>query len=206
MDQRTMGIKMLRNDDGRGTLLVHYGKGVPMQEQVIFANYIHEHLIEKAVEPERQRYFVCPHCDTPVTNREIAMRRLEESGKDARIICVNCERHMPLWDALEERFASEEVKAQVALLQKQERIELDSRRKGKLLALEVAARITSADQKCFEVPGVEDEGLDMEVEFTEADGSGSGKRLYLQLKAGNSYLRRRKAMARRSSRSRSRLG
>ena len=53
------------------------------------------------------------------------------------------------------------------MLQSQERIELDSRRKGKLLALEVAARITSADQKCFEIPGVEDEGLDMEVEFTD---------------------------------------
>lgn len=192
-DQQTMGIKLLRNEDGRGTLLVHYGKGVPVQEQVIFANYIHEHLIEKAVEPERQRYFVCPNCDTPVTNRDVAMRRLEGSGKEARIICVECEKHMPLWDALEERFASEEVRARVALLQKQERIELDSRRKGKLLALEVAARITSANQKCFEVPGVEDEGIDMEMEFTDAEGRGTGKRIYLQLKSGNSYLERRKS-------------
>jgi len=32
-----MDIKLLRNDDGRGTLLVHFGKGVPQQEQVIFA-------------------------------------------------------------------------------------------------------------------------------------------------------------------------
>ncbi|CAN0427995.1 unnamed protein product [Phaeothamnion confervicola] len=54
------------------------------------------------------------------------------------------------------------------------------------------ARITSADQKCFEIPGVEDEGLDVEVEFTDADGKGTGQRVYLQLKAGNSYLRRRR--------------
>ncbi len=32
----------------------------------------------------------------------------------------------------------------------------------------------------------------MEVECTAADGRGTGKRLYLQLKAGNSYLQRRK--------------
>jgi hypothetical protein len=42
---------------------------------------------------------------------------------------------------------------------------------------------TSADQKCFEIPGTEDEGLDMEVEFTDSDRRGTGKRVYLQLKA-----------------------
>jgi hypothetical protein len=52
------------------------------------------------------------------------------------------------------------------------------RRKGKLLALEVAARITSADQKCFEIPGVE-------------EARGTGRRIYLQLKAGNFHLTRR---------------
>jgi small GTP-binding protein len=191
-DQRTMGIKLLRNEDGQGTLLVHFSRAVTPQEQVIFANYIHDHLVEKATEPQRQRHFVCPHCDTPVSNREVAMRKLAELGKEARIICVNCEQHMPLWDALEERFASDETKQQVAALQKQERFVLDARRKGKLLALEVAARITSADQKCFEIPGVEDEGLDLEVEFTDDDGRGTGKRIFLQLKAGNSYLQRRK--------------
>jgi small GTP-binding protein len=191
-EQRTMGIKLLRNDDGRGTLLVHFGKGVPIQEQVIFANYIHEHLVERATEPQRLRFHVCPHCDTPVKDSEESMRRLEERGEKASILCQRCEKRVPLWDSLEQRFASEAVKKRVALLQSQERVELDSRRKGKLLALEVAARITSADQKCFEIPGVEDEGLDMEVEFTDTDGRGSGKRLYLQLKAGNSYLERRK--------------
>ena len=30
----------------------------------------------------------------------------------------------------------------------------------------------------------------MELEFTDDDGEGTGKRMYLQLKAGNSYLHR----------------
>ncbi len=192
-DHRTMGIKLLRNDDGRGTLLVHFSKNVPPQEQVIFANYIHEHLLEKATAPQRLRFYVCPNCDTPVKDSEEAMRRVEAKGVTASILCVRCEKRVPLWDPLEKRFASESVKKKVALLQSQERITLDARRKGKLLALEVAARITSADQKCFEIPGVEDEGLDMEVEFTDADGHGTGKRLYLQLKAGNTHLQRRKS-------------
>jgi hypothetical protein len=191
-DKWTMGLKLLRTDDGRGTLLVHFGRDVTPQEQVIFANYIHGHLVEKATGPQRERHFVCPHCDTPVANREVAMRKLEDYGKKARIICVDCERHVPLWDALEESFASDEVKRQVVLLQKREQFELDARRKGQMLVHEVAARINSANQKCMEIPGSEDEGLDMEVEFTDDDGRGTGKRLFLQLKAGNSHLERRK--------------
>ncbi len=191
-ERRAIGIKLLRDEEGRGILLVHSGKGIPVQEQVIFANYIHEHLIERATEPQRLRFHVCPYCDTSVKDSEEAMRRLEEFGERAGIVCQHCEKRIPLWDALEIRFASETVKSRVAFLQSQERIELDVRRKGKLLALEVGARITSADQKCFEVPGTEDEGIDMEVEFTDASGRGTGKRLFLQLKAGSSHLYRRK--------------
>ena len=46
----------------------------------------------------------------------------------------------------------------------------------------MTARITSADQKCFEISATEDEGIDMELKFTDDDGKGTGKRLYLQLK------------------------
>ena len=83
------------------------------------------------------------------------------------------------------------MREQVEGLQFNDIIRLDTRRKGKLLALEVMARISSADQKCFEIPATEDEGLDVELEFTD-DGKGTGRRLYLQLKSGNSYLRRLK--------------
>lgn len=89
---------------------------------------------------------------------------------------------------MEQQFASEEVRVKVEGLKARYVIHLDTRRRGKLLALEVESRITSADQKCFEIPATEDEGLDMELEFTD-EGKGTGKRLYLQLKSGNSYLR-----------------
>ena len=191
-EEKKMGVKLLRKEDGSGELLVHFEKGVASQEQVIFATYIHDHLKEKAADVTRLRFYVCSHCDTPVKNREVAMQRLEDHGEKAKIICVCCEKYVSLWDDLEKRFASESVQKKVSLLRAQENLELDSRRKGKLLALEVMARITSADQKCFEIPGVEDEGLDIEVEFTDNDRRGTGKRLYLQLKAGNSYLQTRK--------------
>ena len=38
-----------------------------------------------------------------------------------------------------------------------------------------------------------DYGIDGEVEFKDNDGKASGKRIYIQLKSGNSYLRTRKS-------------
>jgi hypothetical protein len=120
------------------------------------------------------------------------MEKLLDKKQKADTECDKCGLRFGLWDALEKKFASDMVRARVEGLQAGDAIRLDSRRKGKLLALEVGARITSADQKCFEIPGTEDEGIDMEVEFTDDDGKGIGKRLYLQLKAGNSHLTTRK--------------
>jgi small GTP-binding protein len=191
-ETKLMGVKLLRKEDASGELLVHFEKGVAPQERVIFAAYIHDHLKESAPNVIRLRFYVCPHCDRPVLDRDLAMELLSERGHQAKIICVKCHEYVPLWDDLEKRFASESVQKRVELLTVQENQQLDSRRKGKLLALEVMARITSANQKCFEIPGVEDEGLDIEVEFTDDEGRGAGKRLYLQLKAGNSYLQYRK--------------
>jgi Domain of unknown function (DUF4365) len=143
---------------------------------------------------QRLRYYVCPKpdCHTQKGNPNVLMERLLIRGKQADTECDRCGTRFPLWDKLERKGASKVVRVQVEGLQIDDVIRLDARRKGKLLSLEVAARITSADQKCFEIPGVEDEGIDMEVEFTDTDGRGTGKRLYLQLKAGNSYLQRRR--------------
>ena len=58
-------------------------------------------------------------------------------------------------------------------LQADDLAKLTTRRKGKLLVLDVAARITSANQKWMEVPGDEDDGSDLLLEFTNEDGNGT---------------------------------
>ncbi|MFI5397177.1 MAG: TIR domain-containing protein [Candidatus Binatia bacterium] len=191
---RIVGIKLVRREDGRGELLAHHARGVSGQEQVIFASYIHEHLSETSTEEvPRLRFYTCPHCDEPVKNRELAMERLEQNGEGAEIRCQRCDKFVPLWDALEKRFSGGAVKKKVEALRQHERDDIDSRRLGKLLVHEVSARITSANQKCHEIPGDEDEGIDLVVEFTDDEGRGTGKHMYLQLKAGNSHLRVRKS-------------
>jgi len=190
---KIVGIKLVRREDGRGELLAHHAKGVSGQEQVIFASYIHEHLSENSTEEvPRLRFYTCPHCDEPIKNRELAMERPEEKGEKATIRCQRCDELIPLWDTLEKCFASEALKKRVEALHEYERANLDSRRLGKLLVLEVSARITSANQKCQEIPGDDDEGIDLVVEFTDDEARGTGKHMYLQLKAGNSHLKTRK--------------
>jgi hypothetical protein len=40
---------------------------------------------------------------------------------------------------------------------------------------------------------VSDHGIDMEIEFKDDAGEATGRKLYLQLKSGDSYLRERKS-------------
>ncbi|MCB2156663.1 DUF4365 domain-containing protein, partial [bacterium] len=185
-----MGVKLTRDAVDHGDISIYFAKGVTIQEQVIFAKYIHAHLKRRTESVKRLRHYVCPHCHAPKGNPEILMKKLRSKKKQATVECDLCDKRFPLWDDLERLFADDDLCRQVEDLEKMNAERLDTRRKGKLLVLEVGARITSADQKCFEIPGTEDEGIDMELEFTDDDGKGTGKRLYLQLKSGNSHLER----------------
>jgi hypothetical protein len=187
-----MGIKLSRESAGIGEISVYFSPGVTPQEQVIFANYIHAHLQEKCNAVLRLRHYICPRCHRPKGNPQALMEKLLLKKELASVVCDFCDERFNLWDDLEKRFASSELRKEVEGLQADDVIRLDSRRKGKLLTLEVAARISSADQKCFEIPATEDEGIDIEVEFTDSEGHGTGRRIYLQLKSGNSHLRKRK--------------
>jgi hypothetical protein len=120
------------------------------------------------------------------------MERLVELGENAEVLHPRCEKRIRLWDRLEELFADVAIRKRVEELQAGESLSLDARRAGLLLVHEVMSRLLSADQKCIEIPQEHDEGIDLQVEFTDPQGRGTGKYMYLQLKAGNSYLKRRK--------------
>jgi small GTP-binding protein len=191
-DDHHMGIKLTRESGSDGDISVYFGKGVTQQEQVIFANYIHAHLEGTCENARRLRHYVCPKCHAPKGNPEVLMKKLLRAKQKADTECDGCGERFPLWDALEKKFASEAVRRQVEEFLADDLAKLSTRRKGKLLVLDVGARITSANQKWMEVPGDEDDGIDMLVEFTDEDGNGIGKGLCLQLKAGNSHLTKRK--------------
>ncbi|HZH29222.1 MAG TPA: TIR domain-containing protein [Pyrinomonadaceae bacterium] len=190
--QRRLGVKLTRRGEGAGELEVYFDPDIAVAEKMIFSRYVHEHLLKKGNEVVRLRHYVCPHCKTPVRDRETAMERLAENGKQASILCVKCEKRVPLWDDLEERFAAPEVHQRVLELDEQSQIKLDNADKERTLVGEVISTASLAGQICRELT-VSDNGIDMEIEFKSDAGEATGKKLYLQLKSGDSYLKQRKS-------------
>lgn len=179
-----------------------------MEEKIIFGKYVHEHLLEQAQDGRRFRHYVCARCGTPVGNLDVAMRRLDEwldnttaeiatgkrtvvSGKvkTPTINCSECEERVPLWDDMELCFASPKIQQRVRDLQKESAIVLDNESKERALVGEVISTVALAGQISREF-NVSDHGIDMEIEFKDEAGMATGKQLYLQLKSGDSYLRK----------------
>ena len=189
---RALAVQLQRHNASEGTVTLHMELAVTDAERVQFAQLIDGHLREAAETVERRRHWLCPHCHAPKGNGAVLMQKLARDGERAQVVCDGCDRPFALYDNLERLFADTSLRRQAEVLGQQELPILTTRRKGKLLLLEVGARLTSANQKWQEINPDEDDGIDMQVEFTDDDGNGTGRYLYLQLKAGPSHLRRRK--------------
>jgi len=187
---KQLGVKLTQRGEGAAELEVYFDSAIESGEKIIFSQYVHEHLLQGARDVVRLRHYVCLYCFTPVNNREVAMKKLEDGKKN--ILCVNCEKRIPLWDELEELFASPEVKKRVHELQKESAIVLDNESKERALVGEVISTVALAGQLSREF-NVSDHGIDMEIEFKSNDGEATAQKLYLQLKSGDSYLRQRKS-------------
>jgi small GTP-binding protein len=203
---KQLGIKQTRLGEGAGEIEVYFDPAIPVEEKIIFARYVHDHLLQKARNLKRLRHYVCPHCGTPVENRKVAMERLEQwlSGRqtskpgsragrkpEPTILCVGCEKRVPLWDQMEELFASDETRERVRDLEAQSQRGLDNESKERALVGEVISTVALAGQISREF-NVSDHGIDMEIEFKSDAGEATGRKLYLQLKSGDSWLRQRK--------------
>ncbi|SEH41863.1 TIR domain-containing protein [Magnetospirillum fulvum] len=189
---KQLGVKLTRRAEGAGELDVYFDPAIPNEEKIIFSKYVHEHLLQNAQDVVRFRHYVCPYCGTPVGNRDIAMQRLNEGKSD--IACVKCDdpnRRVPLWDVLEDLFASPDLKQRVRDLQLESARILDSESKERVLVGDVISTVALAGQISREF-SVSDHGIDMEIEFKSDSGEATGRKVYLQLKSGDSHLTRRK--------------
>jgi Domain of unknown function (DUF4365) len=83
------------------------------------------------------------------------------------------------------------MKQRVRELQEQSARVLDNESKERVLVAEVISTVALAGQISREF-NVSDHGIDMEIEFKDDSGEATGKKLYLQLKSGDSYLRQRR--------------
>ena len=189
---KRVGLAMHKRTEGAATIVVYFESGTPDDTKVTFIKYVHEHLLAKARPREsvtRVRTYVCPDCNRPLENAQAIQVRLEMKKKD--IGCGFCDFRVPLFDLIEEKFASDEFSRRVRKMDEQAGINLDNESLELILVGHAFATVAEAGH-IFRPTANSDWGVDGEIEFKDAQGNASGRRLYLQLKSGDSYLRKRR--------------
>jgi small GTP-binding protein len=186
------GLKLTRHPDSIGEITVYLDPKIHDEVKVIFMRYVHDHLhaAGRASDILRTRFYVCNHCETPVENRKTAMERLQRGLND--IVCVNCENRILLRDLIEQKFPSDEVRQESREWDRQAQAVIDNESRELILVGQAFAVAGEAGQIFRPTPN-SDWGIDGEIEFKDYQGKASGRRVYLQLKSGDSYLVRRKS-------------
>lgn len=185
-----LGLK-IDNKQGAGTATIslYFDRQVEDVLQAIFIEYVHRHLARYASEVSRDRRYVCPDCGTAVTHLDAVRKRL--AAKKDFITCQVCDQRVPLMDFIEQRLKSDPVARKILAMDETATRKLDSQALEQILIGHMMAIAGEANQ-IFRPVTMFDHGIDGEVEFKDDDGRASGKRIYIQLKSGNSYLRTRK--------------
>jgi DNA-directed RNA polymerase subunit RPC12/RpoP/GTPase SAR1 family protein len=184
-----LGIRLIAKHDGSGELELHCDPKTPINDQAVFASYVQEHLQKRAGDVTRLRTYICNACHTPVENRDLARRRLLAGKPD--IVCSDCEKRVPLWDDIEQLLSDPEIREEVEQMREAAQIVLDNESLERILVAEVTAITRRAGQIEREVL-TSDHGIDMEIEFKDDARAATGRKVYLQLKSGDSHLRTRK--------------
>lgn len=187
----TLGLK-IDNQQGEGTARIsfYFDKDVQDELKSLFIEYGHRHLARYAMEVSRDRRYVCLECGKPVKDLEAVRKRLD--AKKEFITCQECDERVPLIDFIEQRLKSDPVARKILAMDEVATRELDTQALEQILIGHMMA-ITGEANQIFRPVTIFDHGIDGEVEFKDNDGKASGKRIYIQLKSGNSYLRSRRS-------------
>lgn len=184
-----LGLHLKKKNQGTAELEVYFDANVDINSKVSFIKYIHEHLKKYAADVTRVRSYVCKHCNEPLENKRAIRVRLEKGLQD--VVCPTCEGRVPFFDLIETKFASDEFLRTVQDMDAHAQINLDNESRELILVGHAYATVGEAGH-IFRRISESDWGLDGEIEFKNSQSEASGKRVYLQLKSGDSYLRKRK--------------
>jgi GTPase SAR1 family protein/DNA-directed RNA polymerase subunit RPC12/RpoP len=185
------GLKMTRQGEGKAEIAVYFEDKVADGTRVLFIRYIHDHLKAKDPGLVRVRHYRCPRCRTSqdlAIVRARLLRDLEDIG------CPNCDFRVPLVDLIEEQFPTDKLTRQVRELEKKARAGIDNESR-ELKLVGHAYTITAEAGHIYRGYTNSDHGIDGKIEFKNDDENrtASGKKVYLQLKSGDSYLYERES-------------
>jgi small GTP-binding protein len=188
----TLGLMVEKTGEGEAAISVFFDAAVPDELKVIFIEYVHRHLAKYAQDVHRDRRYVCTKtdCGRPFKDYDLIREMLAEGIKT--IVCQKCRTEVELIDHIEQRLSSDPVARRVLSMEETARQELDTQALEQILIGHMMA-ITGEANQIFRELTKFDYGIDGEVEFKDKDGAPSGKKIYIQLKNGGSYLRKRKA-------------
>ena len=185
-----LGLKIdNRQGEGQATISLFFDVKTPDELKVIFIEYVHRHLARYGSDVTRDRRYVCK-CEKPVQDLDEVRDRLA-AGKTF-IYCQKCDKRVPLIDFIEQRLKSDPVARRILHMEETATRELDTQALDQILIGHMMAVCGEANQ-IFRPVTMFDHGIDGEVEFKDNDGHASGRKIYIQLKSGNSYLRTRKS-------------
>lgn len=182
-----LGLLIRKDGDGDATISLYFDMAVPDELKVVFIEYVHRHLARHACAVTRERRYICA-CGKPVVDIDAVRERLADGKTFIR--CQKCDREVLLIDFIEQRLKSDPVASKILAMDEKINRELDTQALEQILIGHMMAIAGEANQ-IFRPVTMFDYGIDGEVEFKDRDGKASGKRIYVQLKSGNSYLRTR---------------
>lgn len=190
-----LGFMLTREAEGSARLEVYFKPDVDTNSRVVFLRYVHNHLTEYAQNVVRLRHYSCANkkCDArdqQFTDQAKIDRALAPGGK-GKVFCPDCGKPIVLIDMMEKKFDSPAVKEQAQEMRVESELMIDTESKDLILVGHAFAIVGEAGQ-IYRGYTNSDHGIDGEIEFKSDKGRATGKRLYLQLKSGDSYLTKRK--------------
>lgn len=189
-----LGFALARESEGTSRLEVYFEPKVAPDTQVLFLRYVHDHLDQHAQNVVRLRHYACGNqkCrrfDQPFADRSIIDEALAPNGEE-KVFCPGCGRPILLNDMIEKKFDSPAMKEQARALQSEGQAVIDNESR-ELMAVHHTGFIVAEAGQLYRGYTNSDHGIDGEIEFKDDQGRASGKRLYVQLKSGDSYLKQR---------------
>ncbi|CAA7617228.1 TIR domain-containing protein [Magnetospirillum sp. UT-4] len=187
---QVLGMKVEpRAGEGEATIRLFIDDGTPDEVKVIFIEYLHRHLLKHGRDVVRDRRYSCPSCGKRVTDLEAVRARLA-AGKDF-ITCQSCDVPVPLVDLIEQRLKSDPVAHKILEMEAAAKRQIDTQALEQILIGHMMAVCGEANQ-IFRPVTMFDYGIDGEIEFKDDAGNASGRKIYVQLKSGDSHLRTRR--------------
>ncbi len=184
-----LGLKIdNRQGEGQATISLFFDVKTPDVLKVIFIEYVHRHLARYACDVTRDRRYVCTGCGRPFKDLDLIRELLDEGQKT--VVCQKCRTEVELIDFIEQRLKSDPVARRILHMEETATRELDTQALEQILVGHMMAICGEANQIFRELTKF-DYGIDGEVEFKDAAGHATGRKIYVQLKSGNSYLRTR---------------